>query len=211
MAIYSLLNEKIPDYLYKSIKGQGKTVSSGNFVMPTSLITPIIDGELSNYFEWKKSGHYIVGHSGGSMHQVATILNYFNYGFDLDNIYLALKLNMEEKTKDLEMFNFNINFLEPVRNKISAKFDMNGNLTEFYILYESSKEKFFLSSEDIKFKSIMEIRIPLKILKLPENYKNIEFTVSVDKDNMEVERWPYQSSVIIPKPTKNFNMLSWTV
>jgi hypothetical protein len=39
----------------------------------------------------------------------------------------------------------------------------------------------------------------------------MEFTLSVDKDNMEVERWPYQSSVVIPKPTKTFNILSWTV
>ncbi len=211
MAIYSLLNQKFPDYLYKAIKGQGKTVTGNNFVMPTSLITPIIDGEISNYFEWKKSGYYIVGHSGGSMHQVATIIKSFNYGFDLENIYLALKLNMQEKTKEIEIFNFNINFMEPVRNKISAKFDMNSNLIEFYIAYENSKEKFYLSSEDIMFKSLIEIKIPLKILKLPESYNNIEFTVSVDKDNMEVERWPYQSSVIIPKPTRNFNIMSWSV
>lgn len=212
MAIYGLLGQKVPDYLHKAIKGQGQTkVSGNNFIMPTGLISPSIDGEITNYFEWKKSGLYVVGHSGGSMHQVSTILKSFNYGFDIENIYLALKLNIAQNTKELEMFNFNINFLDPIKSKVSAKFDMQNNLTEFYIYYENTKEKIDISFENIKFKSIIEIKIPLKILKLPENYKSIEFTISVDKDNMEVERWPYQSSVIMPKPAKNFNILSWTV
>ncbi len=124
---------------------------------------------------------------------------------------MALSLNIEPNSKEIENFNFNINFLEPVKTKISFKFDIEHNVVEFNAFYENTRETKTLSFDDIKFKSIIELKIPLKVLNLPEIYKNMEFTLSVDKDSMEVERWPYQSSVIIPKPTKNFNILSWTV
>ena len=211
IAIYTLLNEKVPDYLYKAIKGQQHASNNNNFFVPTALITPVIDGEITNFFEWKRAGLYVVGHSGGSMHQVASTINFFYYGFDLENIYLALNLNIEENSKELENFSFNINFLEPKKIKISSKFDIEHNIVDFSLFDEEKKEKRSLCFEDIKFKSIMELKIPIKVLDLQENYKNIEFTISVDKDSMEVERWPYQSSVIIPKPAKNFNILSWTV
>ena len=213
IAIYTLLNTKVPDYLYKAIKGQqhSSNTNASNFSIPTSLITPTIDGEITNFFEWKRAGVYIVGHSGGSMHQVASTIKTFNYGFDLENIYLALNLNIEPNSKEIENFNFNINFFDPIKSKVSFKFDIEHNVVEFNIFYDETKEVAALPVDDIKFKSIIELKIPLKILKLPEEYKKIEFTISVDKDNMEVERWPDQSSVIIPKPTKNFNILSWTV
>ena len=213
MAIYSLLNQKIPDYLHKAIKGQQHMSSNrnSNFMMPTSLITPVIDGEITNFFEWKRAGLYIVGQTGGSMHQVSSTVKSFNFGFDLENIYLALDLNIEQNSKEIENFSFNINFLEPVKVKVSCKFDIDHNITGFDIYYENTKEKKNLPLENIKFKSIIEIKIPLSALELPKDYNNIEFTLSVDKDSMEVERWPYQSSVVMPKPIKNFNVLSWTV
>lgn len=213
MAIYSLLNEKIPDYLHKAIKGQQHMANSrsGNFIMPTSLITPVIDGEITNFFEWKRAGLYIVGQTGGSMHQVASTIKSFNFGFDLENIYFALELNIEQKSKEIENFSFNVNFLEPVKTKVSFKFDIEHNITGFDVYYEGGKEKKSLPTDNIKFKSIIELKIPLEVLGFPQAYNNMEFTLSVDKDSMEVERWPYQSSVILPKPVKNFNVLSWTV
>ena len=101
--------------------------------------------------------------------------------------------------------------MEPQKSKILFKFNIEHNVVEFNFFDETKKEKRTLCLDDIKFKTIIELKIPIKILDLHDDYKNIEFTISVDKDSMEVERWPYQSSVIIPKPTKNFNILSWNV
>ena len=213
IAIYTLLGQPVPDCLYKAIKGQQKDNSeNANFTKPTALISPTIDGEISNFFEWKKSGCYIVGHSGGSMHQVASTIKSFNYGFDLKNIYLALILNIEANSKELENFNFNINFIEPVQCRVSAKFDMQCNVIEFFIFYNNTKEKKSLSLDNIRMKSMIELKIPFEILELPGDYGSIEFTVSADKDNIEVEKWPYHSLVIIPNPTKNSNIFSsWNV
>ena len=204
IAIYALLEQPVPNYLYTAIKGQQKKVSveKPNFTTPTAFISPIIDGEVSNLLEWEKSGCYIVGHSGGSMHQVSSTIKSFNYGFDLNNIYLALNLNIEKNSNELEKYNFNINFVSPIKCSVCAKFDIWCNVREFFVYYNDTNEKNSLSLENIKMKSIIELKIPINILKLPKNYENIEFTVSANRDNMEVEKWPYNSVAVIQNPTK---------
>jgi len=176
---------------------------------PTALISPKIDGNISNFFEWKNAGEYSVGYTGGSMHQVSTVIKNFMFGFDLNNIYISILTNIPLNSKDIENLHFNINFLIPVVKKISARFDMDNNVVEFIVV--GNGNKISVPLENIAVKTIVEMAIPLSILKLPDNYKNIEFTISVDKDYMEIERWPYQSSVIIPKPSENFNENSWMV
>ena len=211
MAIYELLGQKIPDYFYKTIKRSKQLSSDSSFINPTALISPKIDGKITNYFEWKKAGLYSVGHSGGSMHQVSTLLKSFMYGFDLNKIYLNISLNIAHDSKEIENLCFNINFINPVQKNVYAIFDINGKVVEFSIYSEQIKDKIFVPVENIAIDSIIEMAIPIDLLQLPDDYKNIEFTISVDKDNMEIERWPYQSSIIIPKPTEDFNMISWTV
>jgi alpha-amylase/alpha-mannosidase (GH57 family) len=209
MTVYELLNQRIPDYLYKSIKMLRQ--SSAKFIMtnPTALISPKIDGEISNFFEWKNGGLYSVGHTGGSMHQVSTVIKNFMFGFDLNNIYVNIMTNVPTNSKDIENLHFNINFLTPVVKKISVKFDINNNVVEFAVI--SNGEKVSIPPDNIAVKTLIEMAIPLKILELPDDFKNIEFTISVDKDYMEIERWPYQSSVIIPKPSESFNETAWMV
>lgn len=209
MAIYDLLNQRAPDYLYKSIKMLKQSSSKSIISYPTALISPKIDGKISNFFEWKNAGEYSVGYTGGSMHQVSTVIKNFMFGFDLNNIYISVLTNIPLNSKDIENLHFNINFLIPVVKKISVKFDMNNNVVEFVVV--GNDNKISVPLENIAVKTIIEMAIPLNILELPDNYKNIEFTISVDKDYMEIERWPYQSSVIIPKPSENFNENSWMV
>lgn len=209
MAIYDLLNQKTPDYLYKSIKILKQSSSKFIISYPTALISPKIDGHISNFFEWKHAGEYSVGYTGGSMHQVSTVIKNFMFGFDLNNIYISILTNIPLNSKDIENLHFNINFLVPVVKKVSVKFDMNNNVVEFVVA--GNDNKISMPFENVAIKTIIEMAIPLNILELPDDYKNIEFTISVDKDYMEIERWPYQSSVIIPKPSENFNETSWMV
>lgn len=210
MAVYELLGQKIPDNFYKTIKRMKQPLVADT-IKPTALITPKIDGRVTNFFEWKKAGLYSVGHSGGSMHQVSTLLKSFMYGFDLNKIYLNISLNIAGNSKEIENLCFNVNFINPVQKTVYAIFDMNGKVTSFSVYSEDTKETVSIPYENIAIDSIIEMAIPIEILKLPEDYGNIEFTISVDKDNMEIERWPYQSSVVIPKPGEDFNMISWTV
>ncbi|MCL2390511.1 MAG: glycoside hydrolase family 57 protein [Endomicrobia bacterium] len=204
--VYECIGQRPPDILYKSIKNAPKKY---NVFKPTSFINPVIDGKVTSFFEWKNAGFYEVGHSGGSMHQVSTALKSFHYGFNMDNFYVRFDLSGDITMKSLEELTFYIIFLNPLKCKIAIKFSSEGNVVKFTLKTDFSEKA--LDVSNVSFSKIIEAAIPFKDLEFPQNYENVEFTVSVDKNDLEIERWPYQSTIVFAKPSEKFNFLSWTV
>ena len=204
IAVYELCNEKVPDYLYKTIKGIVKTQPT---LEPSEMITPKIDGKVSSYFEWKSAGYYEVGHAGGSMHQVETVIKSFYYGFDLENNYFRLDLNTAIASKSIEEFTFNIIFLTPAGKELRLSLENGGNIREYALLSADNQDPLTSACAG----KIIECAVSLDILQIPPEISTIEFVVTVSKGGPEIERWPYQSSVIMPKPSEYSNPKSWLV
>ena len=209
IAIYELLGQKSPDTLYKPIKHSVTVSQTIALTEPKKLIYPNIDGKNTNFFEWKNAGSYFVGYSGGSMHQVSTVISSFLYGFNLDNIFFGIKIN-GENLKELQNLKFNINFLNPAEQKISFIFDFNKKIKEYNIMYSDGTIK-QIPFENIVFDQIIELKIPFNVLQIPQHYDNFELTISVDKNSSQVEIWPYQTTIVFQKPTSDFNYKMWSV
>jgi alpha-amylase/alpha-mannosidase (GH57 family) len=204
--VYECVGQRPPDILYKSIKNAPKKTNAFN---PTALINPVIDGKVTNFFEWKNAGFYEMGHSGGSMHQVSTALKSFHYGFNTEKLFIRFDLSPDIALKTLEDFTFNAIFLNPVSLRVSLFFDVGGKPVKYVVKDENGEKEMDLSAA--AYDKIIEIAIPFEILNLPQKYECIEFCVSADKNRLEIERWPYQSSIVIPKPSESFNFLNWSV
>ena len=204
ISIYEVLGQKVPDHLYKAIK---KIIRKGPDIEPNSFITPKIDGLDSNYFEWQNAGYYSVGHAGGSMHQVETVLKSFHYGFDLENLYFRLDLSTPINSKLIEELSFNIIFLGNIKAEASLTLKIGGKTNNFDLT--SGPDKIPLTT--VAANKIIEMEIPLKDLKVPESVKTVEFAIVIRKNGLEIERWPYQSSVTMPKPTEEFSLQKWSV
>ncbi|MDR0724286.1 MAG: hypothetical protein LBF23_03780, partial [Endomicrobium sp.] len=205
--IYKILGQEVPAVFYKSIKSTQNR--QDKIIKPQDFIYPKIDGNITDFFEWKNSGYYEIGHSGGSMHQIATVLRSFNFGFDIKNFYLKLDLNEKDLAKPLEEYNFNLIFIKPLEVKIVLKIDNNKQIKNVSIVYNGQET--IEESAKANFGSSVELSIPFESLKFPYKYDNIEFVISVNKDSYEVERWPYQSSITLPKPDENFDFLNWSL
>jgi len=174
---------------------------------PIDFITPTIDGRMTDYFEWKPAGFYQVGHSGGSMHQVDTVLKSFYYGFDLDHLYFRLDVNTPISDKAIEELGFKIVFLAPEKREVQLNLMAGGKIREFSVLLPGSRETLTTAAAS----KIIELSVPLTSLHLPKDYANLEFVILVQKNNLEIERWPYQSSVILPRPSEDFTLKTWSV
>ena len=204
--VYECVGQRPPDILYKAIKNAPKKT---NAFKPTALINPVIDGKITSFFEWKNAGFYEVGHSGGSMHQVSTALKSFHYGFSLDKLFIRFDLSPDISLKSLEDLTFNIIFLNPVNARVSVSFNADGKPVKYGVKRENEEKEADLSNAAND--KIIELAVPFNLLNLPQDYENIEFCISVDKNRLEIERWPYQASIVIPKPSEGFNFLSWSV
>jgi alpha-amylase/alpha-mannosidase (GH57 family) len=204
MSVYELMGERVPDYLHKAIKGMVRKVPT---LEPIDFISPVIDGRMTNYFEWKPAGFYQVGHSGGSMHQVETVLKSFYYGFDLNNLYFRFDIATDIQGKAIEDLSFKIIFLAPQKREILLSLATGGAIRQFILSGEGQQEPLTTAAA----KKIIEMAVPLESLRFPAGYESIEFVVLVLKNGNEIERWPYQSSVIIPRPSEDFALRTWSV
>lgn len=204
--VYECFGQKPPDILYKAIKN---TPKKHNAIAPSDFIEPNIDGKVTNFFEWKNAGYYEVGQAGGSMHQVSAALNYFYYGFSLKDLFFRFDIDKDISAKSIEELVFHIRFMNPAKSKVTVRFDSSGKLSHFTLKTEKGEKE--LNHENAAYDKIVEIKVALDELEFPEEYENIEFTISVDKNNMEIERWPYQSSIIIPKPAETFCYEGWSI
>ena len=59
---------------------------------PTHPIHPVIDGEVTSYFEWMGAGRYRPDNRSGSMHSDEPRIRDIYYGADSDSLYLRLDL-----------------------------------------------------------------------------------------------------------------------
>lgn len=204
ISVYELLGEKVPDHLHKAIKGM---VRRQPVTEPIDLITPRIDGKVSNYFEWQSAGSYLTGQAGGAMHQVDTLIKSFHYGFDLENLYFRIDLNVALNDPSIADYSFKIVFLDPHGREIAVTLQPEGIVKECMLTTPAGIETLTSAAA----KKIIEFSCQLHKLKVSLEAKTLEFVVVAHKQNLEVERWPYQSSIAIPVPSSDFTLKTWSV
>jgi len=202
--VYELTGEKVPDYLYKGIKGAEKKYPT---LEPIGFITPKIDGKVSNYFEWQAAGYYNVS-GGGAMHQVETVLKSFHYGFDLENIYFRLDLNLSMGSQNLKDFCFKTVFLQPQGFEATITAEADPKLIR--AAFRNPSEGIDEDLEKAAIGKIIEFAVPISKLCLLPDQNIIEFVIIILKNGLEFERWPYKSSVTMPKPTEEFTIINWS-
>ncbi len=87
--VYRALDADPPDELMVPIKRLPlRTIRHD----PTGYIRPVIDGEVTNYFEWLGAGLYAADRRSGALHTQRFYLKELHYGFDQDNFYLRVDL-----------------------------------------------------------------------------------------------------------------------
>ncbi len=86
MNVYRAIGLEIPAILYEPIK-RGETAFD---VEPSMMISPDIDGRITDFYEWKGAGVYDLSKQGGAMHKADLIFESMHYGFDFDRFYIRL-------------------------------------------------------------------------------------------------------------------------
>ncbi|HUB80491.1 MAG TPA: glycoside hydrolase family 57 protein [Bryobacteraceae bacterium] len=85
--VYRFLNLAPPDALSRPIL---RAVVPELVTPPSGAIMPVIDGEISSYFEWIGAGSYRVDARSGSMHGKKFLVDEVLYGSDGQNLFLRL-------------------------------------------------------------------------------------------------------------------------
>ncbi len=99
IAVYEFLGLEIPVQLLNPITSSDASIKP---IMPDDLVTPIIDGRLTHFYEWTGAGHYEVADTGGAMHRVERNLSLIWFAYDHDSLYIRLDFVDKKKIDLLE-------------------------------------------------------------------------------------------------------------
>ena len=136
--VYRALGQPAPEDLSRPIR---KVFASAVHREPTAPVQPVIDGEVTSYFEWMGAGQYEVDGRSGSMHGQKLLVQQLHYSCDEQEICLRLDLESVE---------------EPVQVNLSfpaASWKLELSPSAVRILEGAPIE--------VAYRSVMEARIPL--------------------------------------------------
>src|SRR5580658_8919659 len=128
--VYRFLNLSPPEELSRPIL---RVAVSAVHVAPSGPIQPVVDGEVTSYFEWLGAGLYRVDERSGSMHGKKFLVREVYYGSDGQNLYLRVDFHRgsEQTISEMEA-RLNIAAGDPAQSsQVSVRFDYGrANVTE---------------------------------------------------------------------------------
>ena len=209
MNVYRIIGLDVPDELQISILREDRQALPT--VELTAFISPVIDGQVTNYFEWLPAGFYDVSQGGGAMHRGASIITHIYYGFDLKNMFVRLDPSgslKDEKVADLAFF---INFLNPKGVDIEIRIvPQERRVSAALFRGENGARKQTAAINTVAANEIIELAVPFDLLGMKPN-DEVQIFVTVERAGSEVEKWPYRGYIQFKVPTDDFEAMMWQV
>ncbi len=206
--IYHLIGKPYPLYLDNPIKHVTAIRPTRE---PAYLITPVLDGEVTNYYEWLSAGYYDIGKLKGAMHQAETVVRAIYYGFDIDSLHLRLDVGVDLENHEAKDMHFGFVLLSPAPYKVKSVYDKGSGKYKLEI-YKGVNEAWELCKtvDTVGIKHIVEMSVKFADIEAKAK-DDIQLVAIVDKDSQELERWPRGGSINFAVPTADYLAEQWTV
>ncbi|HYO82590.1 MAG TPA: glycoside hydrolase family 57 protein, partial [Bryobacteraceae bacterium] len=170
--VYSALGLRPPEELSRPLL---KVSVKEYHIPPSGPVKPVLDGEISSYFEWMGAGVYRLDQRTGAMHGQRFLVQEVHYGSDGSNLYLRLDF-MESAMLDASNSELRIT-VDPQSESGAAlrTVPLNG------------------SAEGVECRCgrVCEVRFSLTGLNVPVGH-NVRFQLSVWQAGLPLEALPPQ-------------------
>jgi alpha-amylase/alpha-mannosidase (GH57 family) len=170
---------------------------------PTLLVTPLLDGRETSYFEWQGAGLYRPGQHRGSMYGGAQAFHVLRYGFDLKAFYLRLD-PAETPFRSAEV-------ATGLRVAILAA-DRQTSI-DFPVAPDGQLRPGRRRGDElgkVAFAQVLELAIPFDALELAPGMK-VALCVHALRGEVEVERLPRYGFLTFVVPDRDFERVNWRV
>lgn len=174
MAVYEYLGLDTPIELLTPIY-KGETVLKAH--LPDTLLTPIIDGSLTHFYEWAGAGSYDCLQIGGSQHRVERYFSKIFFAYDHQRLYICLEFINRNNLDAVKNLSFQLGFFtpQPLTIELSVGKDRTAGR-------ERGKFEYCLGD-------MLEVAVERTYL-WSEGFGPLGFTVAVLQDGEAVESQP---------------------
>ncbi len=181
---------------------------------PKDFISPMIDGRVSDYYEWEAAGHLNLKRTQGAMYRSESFLEHIYFGFDMDNFYLRLDpASTQNNHNDIsQAIQFRVHFLKPKDMQIRFTWDrLNDSIQNAkLVLSEGEGEAGTEHLTSVAADKIIELAVSFEQLNLSARDEPA-FRVEVLIDDVEVEKHPGDNYISFLVPDASFKRRMWSV
>ncbi len=191
--VYRYLGKEVPERLSIPIIMEDREARPVR--EPINFLHPIIDGRVTNYFEWIGSG-FIEGKGvGTAMHQAVSIIKDCYYGFDESNLFLRVDLDkgFMDQTEDAV---FEIAIIG------DGEYQIEYNVHTRSIDADVPAEA--------EFEDIFEMTVPFSALGASPKDR-LEVWISLKINDMLIDRIPQRGYLVVVVPAETFESENWYV
>jgi alpha-amylase/alpha-mannosidase (GH57 family) len=200
---YVILGAEPPMFLDESVRFAHPVQAAEE---PMDLISPSIDGKVTDYYEWRSAGRVNIRGSQGAMYQTMTRLKDIYYGFDLENFFL--RFDPQAEIEDRESIDVLVEIVAPVKLVIMFPLMRPGLARLFEDSDGALAPRGDLSA--IAADKIIELKAPFAELGLKAG-DEVAFIVRLSERDLEIERHPRDGYISFIVPDENFEARYWSV
>lgn len=183
---------------------------------PTETLHPVIDGRVTNYFEWLAAGEFPLEAHGSALHQVARYLDRFLYGFD--NGYLYVRIDFAEARERQSGVSLTLQFLPPVSVKIRITLQPLEGETPSEISVEAwvfapddeGKWRQIEQISNVAILNVLEAAVPLSYIQ-KDGVTECSFLLFLEKEGVRLETWPHRGFFCLKFPSPEDVTEQWSV
>ncbi len=218
--VYRLLQAEVPEFLKIPVMRPGARTAVRE---PTALITPSLDGIVTDFYEWQGAGSVDCRPPLSSMHKGPVLFSRIYFGFSLEQFYVRLDpLPSEEGgggqpleesvAQELrESPEVHIHFVEPRPVKLVFRLDLpDPPRFALWAGADGSAFAFVRTYDSIRRKKIIELAMPFKDLALHPQAR-VHLVIKVMRGGLELERFPRDRPLAFTVPDHTFEGSMWKV
>jgi alpha-amylase/alpha-mannosidase (GH57 family) len=209
---YRLMELPVPDELF--VSNISHVAAPPAQTDPTALITPVLDGVETSYFEWLGAGSLEVRTAAGAMHQIdrpEPICTSVRFGVDHGSLYVRLDGRRPMRELLAGGYEISLKFLTPPGVRLSIRRSL-GRLTALLWDREPSepvwRERGSGQAAAVDG-DILEVAVPFADLKAGPGDPIAFFVAVYGERNAELERHPSHRPIELAVPDALFEARFW--
>jgi len=198
--VYRIIGSPMPDILNTPICRLEQAVETQ---LPTDLIHPEIDGQITSYYEWIGAGLYQPHHTMTTMYRTEQIVEAIHYGFDLERFFLRIDFRQDFDLS--EGMNVRLTVLQPKEASLTiGPVGADRKSARCTMLGTNASEVAFAVGK------IVELGVPFALLGLRAS-DELKFFIELVSGEVSVERHPLSGVLAFSVPDKRFETEHWRV
>jgi alpha-amylase/alpha-mannosidase (GH57 family) len=169
---------------------------------PAGFIHPVIDGRVSNYYEWSKAGHYVPPSTSTSMYRHHSLVCRLFYGFDREHFFMRVDFAGTPRNGHVR-----VHMVSP--EPFALDVPLKGGVMSLCRLENGSEGK-VAELTDFACQNILELKVSFSDLQAnpPERMR---FFVTIQEEALERERHPSAGVLSFSIPDEKFERIMWHV